>query len=208
MNKIALYLLLLTVSITANALELMLDRVVINTNRGEAELNVNSRATFDFDPESGVLTSSGTWVAEDRMGPDRLYRFGHKVEDFAVGADGNHTARSYECVEGTFGPIMIANICGNYRFGPNMLDDGGLVDDIVVGEPKSLDRLEVSLFGWDGSTLTVILSPKDFSRTEVYPELSLTLTFSAGDEPPDTDAAVSPPVSPQPPAAPDPAGSP
>lgn len=193
--KIIIAILLLLVSFTGNALELTLDRVIVNTNRGEAELNVNSRATFDYDPGSGALMSSGTWVAEDRMGPDRLYRFGHKVEDFAIDADGKHTARSYECVEGTFGPIMIANICGNYRFGPNMRDDGGLVDDIVVGPPKSLDQLQVSLSAWDGATLTVILSPTDLGRTEVYPELSLTLIFSAVEAPPDTTTATPPPAS-------------
>lgn len=161
------------------AVEVTLDEVIAESRRGPVTLRVENRASFDFDPDSGVLTSAGIWVAQNTVGPNELTRYSHKVENFRAALETGHAFRSYECVEGTFGTMLLASVCGNYRYGPNMTDDGGLIDDIAITTAKSLDDYTLSLLTWDGSTLIVVLSSKDPTRQEIYPEFSLTLTFSA-----------------------------
>jgi hypothetical protein len=179
-NKRAiLILLLLTAPCGAGALEVVLDTVAANTSRGVIRFRLDNKAVFDFDADTEILTSSGTWIAQNIIGPNAYVRYSHKLENFSASAEGWHTVKSYECVEGTFGAALLqANICGNYRFGPNRMDDGGLVDDIAVGSPKSLNHYVVSLFNWDGSNLEIILSPKNLEQREIYTELSIQLSFS------------------------------
>ena len=109
--------------LTLCALEVSLDQVTgINKRGGEFQFSLENRAKFDFDPDENTLSSSGTWVAENRTGPNLLIRYSHKVENFSVNAKGIYSVKSYECVEGTFGAMLGMNYCGNYRFGPNTLD--------------------------------------------------------------------------------------
>jgi hypothetical protein len=93
--------------------------------------------------------------------------------------DGRLSMRSYECVEGTFGVMVAANnYCGNYRFGPDGVDDGGMLDDEIVGPPKSLASFTVTALTWDGESLLLVLSSADPGQA-VFPESSLQLRFSA-----------------------------
>jgi hypothetical protein len=183
-NKRAiLILLLLTAPCAAGALEVALSTVAANTSRGVIQFRLDNKAIFDFDTDTETLTSAGTWIAQNIIGPNAYIRYSHKVENFSASAEGWHVFKSYECVEGTFGAaLLLANICGNYRFGPNLVDDGGLVDDIAVGPPKSLVHYEITLFNWDGSILKVILSPKNLEQREIYKELSIELSFSVVSE--------------------------
>jgi hypothetical protein len=142
----------------ARAVELVLESVTATTNSGEVKLRLDSRATFSFDPGAGVLLSSGTWIAEYAL-PNQLTRIAHKVEDMRATVDGQLTMKSSECVEGAFGAaFMNANLCGNYRFGPNGIDEGGLADDEVGGPPKSLASYRISDFDWDGAELVLALA--------------------------------------------------
>lgn len=184
----------------AGAVDLTLDSVTATGPGGEVRLRVDSRATFDFDPATGTLRSAGTWIAEYTL-PNRLTRFAHKVEDLRATADGQLTVRSYECVEGAFGAAFLAaSLCGNYRFGQNGLDDGGLPDDEVVAPPRSFDRYRVSSLEWDGAELRLVLGaagPAEAGQTEagraepgkaaegtaggdLFPEDGLTLVLRAG----------------------------
>ncbi len=174
---------------SAPALEVTLDEVTSEgTAGGERALRIDGRAKFQFDPDTSTLTSTGTWTAEYMAGPSRLTRFSHKVEDMTVSPD-RFSMKSYECVEGTFATILVASNCGNYRFGQNALDDGGMADDEVVGSPKSLASFTVTSLTWDGESLLLILS-SDNAGEQIFPESSLKLKFSA----------VKPrPTSPQPP---------
>ncbi|MEO8444789.1 MAG: hypothetical protein ABI567_07290 [Gammaproteobacteria bacterium] len=157
------------------AVELSLDSVTAVTASGDVRLRVNSRGPFDFDPASGVLVSSGTWIAEYAL-PNQLTRFAHKVENLRATAGGELSMKSYECVEGAFGAaFMNANICGNYRFGPNGLDDGGIADDEVAGPPKSLAGYSVSAFEWNGETLDVALTADAPGGNDIYNEYGLRL---------------------------------
>jgi len=169
----AVLVLLVLPAAPARAVELLLENVTATTNSGEVKLRLNSRATFSFDPGAGVLLSSGTWVAEYAL-PNQLTRIAHKVEDLRATADGQLAMKSYECVEGAFGAaFMNANICGNYRFGPNGIDEGGLADDEVSGPPKTLASYRVGDFDWDGATLVLTLA--NDAAGDIFQEAGLKL---------------------------------
>lgn len=159
----------------ARALELVLDGVQATTSAGEVQLRVNGRATFTFDPAAGTLVSSGSWTAEYLL-PNQVTRFAHQVEDLSASADGKFAVKSYQCVEGTFGAqFLAANLCGNYRFGPNGIDEGGVADDLVLGPPRSLDGYGLGNFAWDGQVLLVELSAGAAAGSELFRESALTL---------------------------------
>ncbi len=160
------------------AVEVTLDSVTAMAPSGETNLRIDGRAKFEFDPDTSTLTAAGTWIAEYVAGPGRMTRFSHKVEDMSASLDGRLSMKSYECVEGTYGAIVVANNCGNYRFGPNMLDDGGAVDDVFVGPRKSLASFAVTALTWDGESLLLIIGT-DSAGEAVFPEYSLELRFSA-----------------------------
>lgn len=163
-----------------SALELSLDAVRGITKNRDVEFTLNNKATFDFNPDTGILTSAGTWLAQHEMGQGGLVSYSHKVENFKANSDGEHSAKAYECVEGTLGMAYLnANVCGSYTFGVNKLDDGGLVDDVIVGPPHSLRDYELSGFSWDGSELIVILSATDLAIAGIDRLASLKLTLSA-----------------------------
>jgi hypothetical protein len=182
MRKMALLLLALlamATAATAGTVTLKLDRVTQRTARGENPLRVDSRATFAFDPEAGTLQASGTFYAQSVVGgPQQLTRFTHQVEDLRVAADGTLTVKSYQCIEGTFGAMLAANLCGNYRFGPNFRDDGGYGDDVVVGPPRSLAPFRVTGRAWDGQELVLTLSADGLTDGSVFPEDGLTLSLT------------------------------
>jgi hypothetical protein len=162
----------------AHAIELALESVDGEGWRGPFTLSLDVDAVFEYDVETGSLTSAGTWVGQLNVGPYGRFRFAHKFENLGVDADGIISMRSYECVEGTLGSSMLlVNICGNYRYGPNLLDDGGLVDDEPVGPPKSIDDYVTDSLDWDGANLVLVLSKTNPDIKEVFPEYGLTLKF-------------------------------
>lgn len=161
----------------AGAVELVLESVTAATGNGEARLKVDSRARFDFDPGAGVLAGAGSFVAEYTL-PNQLGRFAHKVEDLRATVDGTVTMKSYECVEGVFGTQFLnANVCGNYRFGPNGLDEGGIGDDEVIGPPRTLAGWTAGGFNWDGEVLEITLAPGPGGGNSLFNETGLALRF-------------------------------
>jgi len=163
----------------ASAVEVVLESVTA----GGVNLRVDGRAKFDFDPDTSTLSAAGTWTAEYVVGRG-ISRLTHRVEDMRASMDGQLSMRSYECVEGTFGATLAANSCGNYRFGPNGIDDGGTFDDVVVGPPKSLASFAVTALTWDGESLLLALSAGTDIAEAVFPESVLELRFSAVDSKP------------------------
>jgi hypothetical protein len=84
--------------------------------------------------------------------------------------------KSYECVEGTLGgPFLGVSLCGNYRFGPNGVDEGGVGDDVSAGAPRSLVDWQVEGLEWDGNFLAVSLVPPGGTGGDLFPEQGLTL---------------------------------
>jgi len=176
----------------ASAVDLILDRIASEGRSGQVRMRVDSKARFEFDPDTETLTSAGTWIAQNVVGPNELIRYSHKVEDFRADVENGHAFRSYECVEGTFGTLLLANVCGNYRYGENMTDDGGLIDDVIVGPPKTLTNYELSMLSWDGAELIVVLSRPDTETAEPYPDFNLTLTFVAPSQPAASEIPLQP----------------
>jgi len=170
--------LLLQFATKVAAVEVKLESVTAMGPSGEVSLRVDGRARFDFDPDSTALTASGTWIGEYLVGPNRATRFSHKVEDMRASLKDGLSMRSYECVEGTFGENLAANNCGNYRFGPNGIDDGGMADDVIVGAPRSLASFIITTMTWDGETLLLVINPPVIGES-VFPESALEMKFSA-----------------------------
>ncbi|TFG83435.1 MAG: hypothetical protein E4H19_11605 [Chromatiales bacterium] len=170
--------LLAMLATTVPAVEVTLDSVAAIRPSGKDNLRIDGRAKFEFDPDTSTLAAAGSWTAEYVMGPSRLTRFSHKVENMSASLDGRLTMRSYECVEGTFGVLAISH-CGNYRFGPNGVDDGGTLDDVIVGPPKSLASFTVTALTWDGDSLLVVLTKDPVREEAVFPESGFELKFSA-----------------------------
>ncbi|MCK6371451.1 MAG: hypothetical protein L6Q83_09040 [Gammaproteobacteria bacterium] len=139
--------------------EVVLERVTEFDGRQQLRLVVESRGEFFFDTGTQTLTSAGIWTAQQALGPSRLTRYTHRVEGLTVGADDAFDMRSYECIEGTLGATALnANVCGNYGFGPNFVDDGGYGDDVPRGPPKSLYDYRLEALEWDGERLRVVLA--------------------------------------------------
>lgn len=168
---------LVVAPVPAGAVDLVLEGVRAATPGGDVALRVSSRARFAFDPAAGVLQGSGTFLAEYVL-PNQLTRFGHQVEDLRVTAGGELAMRSYECVEGPFGAQYLnASLCGNYRFGPNGLDDGGLVDDEAQGVARTLAGWLPGDLDWDGEVLELMLLPGVEAPAGLFAETALTLRF-------------------------------
>ena len=45
---------------------------------------------------------------------------------------------TFECIEGDIGVLIATNICNNYTFGPNGIDEGGGGDDVSTGPASSI----------------------------------------------------------------------
>ena len=169
------------VAVTADRISLRLTGASETDVRGEGNLRVESRIQFEFSEDGGpALESRGSWTAERSAGPRGLSRYTYKIEDLQVNADGAVSVRSFECVEGTLGgEALAANLCGGYRFGPNMIDDGGYGDDVSVAAHRSLEGFVATLFSWDGSELTVVIEPAGSIAATLNPIKKLTLKFES-----------------------------
>jgi hypothetical protein len=177
MIKVILVMASIALSCAAQAVELRLENVAAESARGVSDFSVTSDAEFIFDAQTSTLASSGTWVAQSVVGPSNLIRFAHKFENFGVTADGIIEAKSYECVEGTLGNIVTRSYCGNYNYGANLQDDGGIVDDQVIGPRREMSDYELGSIDWDDETLIVVLVNKTVGPQYIRKDDSLILTL-------------------------------
>lgn len=171
-------LLLPLLAVAADAVDLALDSLMQADGNRQLQFRIESRATFQFDADAQVLTSSGVFTAQNVVGPGQLSRLIHKIEDLRAAADGSLVVRSYECVEGTLGAVVGLSFCGNYRFGPNGVDDGGLADDEVLGQPRSLAGFQVRALSWDGQALKLTLGAGNHDGEGAAGQNELILKFS------------------------------
>lgn len=119
-----------------------------------------------YDTATGELSSSGITHLRIASGPiaqsrhfDRLITDLHIVNGSAAGST------AYECVSGGFGSLVGANMCGNYLWGDNFVDDSSIAysgltfsrtmggDDVIAGSPQSIADYDLAIASWDGSTL-------------------------------------------------------
>jgi hypothetical protein len=160
--RAALVAILLGASTPAMAGQVQLRIINVTEPEGgrDTALRVDSHASFFLNSEAGTLKSSGFWIAQRVIGAERRTRYTHTFEDLEAAADGYFSVRSYQCDEGLFGAEFLAtNICGNYRFGANELDEGGYGDDVILGPPRSLKGYRVEDFDWDGQRLALTIGP-------------------------------------------------
>ena len=79
-------------------------------------------ATWTFDPVTGVaLQTGGTYQATAKVGVTPLMT--HTMTGASIGGTANASATTWACIEGTFGGVVGASICGNYNFGANATND-------------------------------------------------------------------------------------
>ena len=106
-------------------------------------------ATWTFDAATGDLAiASGTYAYTTKVGSTVLMT--HTMTGATLGA-GAATAATWACIEGVFGGIVGAHICGNYSFGGNFTNDStytptttgatvliGGDDEALAGGPQTL----------------------------------------------------------------------
>lgn len=148
----------------------VLTGVVTYSPQGPSTGNIaSSTATFEYDDVTTVLTQTGgTFNVRFTTAPtSTIYR--QLITGAVVGNGAAATATTFACVEGNFGSNVGANICGNYGYGGNFLDNstatwgpgtafartiGG--DDIPYGIQQNLSGYDgMANVSWLGTTLTI-----------------------------------------------------
>lgn len=131
------------------------------SNNGASNGNLtSSTATWQYDDVTGIVTQTGgTLNARFNTSPATTL-FRHITTGLAIGGGAAASAATFSCMEGNFGGVVGANLCGNYTFGANFTDESTVVysgstvtrtmggDDAALGPPQSLADL-------DGMTATV-----------------------------------------------------
>ncbi|GMU75757.1 MAG: hypothetical protein AMXMBFR45_12480 [Gammaproteobacteria bacterium] len=159
-----------------------LDSVTLSSANGPSTANItSSTATWLYDDVTGIMTQTGGELnARFNIGPPSTL-FRHTATDLVIGAGGAASASSWSCIEGNFGTVVGAHMCGNYTFGANFANDstvsysgtsvtrtmGG--DDVVKGPPQSLaDYNGISTLSWVGTALTLSNSTGTSGLTFVF----------------------------------------
>ena len=127
-------------------------------------------STWTFDLANNTLAmSGGTYSRIAKVGATPL--MSHTMTG-AVLSSGAAAANTWACIEGVFGGVIGAHICGNYNFGGNAIDEsvytpsaiaatvtpGG--DDFVIGDPQTL----VNSFSGFKLAMPVSGAPVGFQR--------------------------------------------
>jgi hypothetical protein len=128
-----------------------------------------STATWSYDTSTGVVSGNGLYIAHSQINPlPSSQLFTRTIANLAVGGGNLATAASYSCVDGAFGPSVGANLCGNYDFGGNFVNESTLVygpgtsysrtmggDDVALGTPQNVSQYDGMTSTWNGTTLLV-----------------------------------------------------
>ncbi len=126
---------------------------------------------FLYDDVAGTVTQvSASTTAVFKLGPVTVlfsHEFGGAVFDVA---DTTISSTSYACIEGGFGPIVGASLCGNTSYGADFVNDSTLNyavipgtrtvggDDVALGPQQQLADYAAAVTAFDGTTL-VLASP-------------------------------------------------
>jgi len=159
----------------------VLTGVATYSNNGSSAGNItSSTATFTYDDVTTVLTQTGgTYNVRFTTAPTNTI-MRHLITGAIVGNGAAAAASTFVCQEGNFGGNVGANICGNYGFGGNFLDNstatwgpgtafartlGG--DDINYGPQQNLSAYNgMANASWLGTVLTI--SNKNQAGTSGY----------------------------------------
>ena len=148
MKKVLAAVALMGVAVGAQAATATLTQVKTYSANGSSTFTINSAGTWDLNTGTGVATQTGGSMSiTAKVGATPLMT--HTMTS-GVLSSGTATAAAWDCVEGAFGGIVGAHICGNLNLGGNYTLDstignsgtavtvilGG--DDYAVGAPQSL----------------------------------------------------------------------
>jgi len=128
-----------------------------------------STATWVYDSATGVVAGSGLLSAGYSVGITPL--FTDSVIDLQIGNGSPFaSASAYSCIEGAFGGLIGASICGVYNFGANFINESMVSygpgtaysrtiagDDVSVGfDARNLSTFNgMTVRSFDGVTLTL-----------------------------------------------------
>jgi len=126
-----------------------------------------STATWSYDTATGVVTGTGVLDAKFQIGPFATL-FDWNAADLAVGGGNVAAASSYACIEGSFGSGVGANLCGQYDFGANFINESSISygpgtafsrtiggDDVAVGPQQNVADFDAMTTILGGTTLTL-----------------------------------------------------
>ena len=104
--------------------------VALYSNNGAAPFNRTlDTSTWTFDAATGTaVQTGGTYSGLVEVGPTPLYR---TTMTGATLSSGPAVAATWACIEGGFGSIVGASICGNYNFGPNGVNESTYTPSVV-----------------------------------------------------------------------------
>ncbi len=122
----------------------LLEVLVIESRVGKQRAIPEREVSFDIDMETRAVAAQQIILAPFSVGRLGYSRFTLKVDGLRVNSDGEWFYKSIECQEGTLGSLMNVSFCGNYRFGKNNVDDGGMGDDVRVSAPLSFHDFSVT----------------------------------------------------------------
>lgn len=125
-------------------------------------------ATYWYDSGTGELSSSGVTHLRTATGPTAMSRhFDRFITDLNIVAGSAAGSTAYECISGGFGNLVGANMCGNYLFGDDYIDDSSMIysglnwtrtmsgDDAIAGDPQTILDYNLLVTNWDGQHLTL-----------------------------------------------------
>lgn len=132
--------------------------------QGTTSFILSGDTTFTSDA-GGNMTGNGTFSALAQITPTTQL-FTHDFTGMTISNTGDPGApvgaSAFDCVEGNFGAIVGASLCGNYSFGDDGIDDGGAGDDVVLGAPQSIDDYDPLFFaGWNDINKTLWMTNVD-----------------------------------------------
>ena len=166
---LAFILLFTSASLQAALIPVVLDSVVIRlANGGDSPAIIeDSTASWVYDTATGVVTGSGLYSEQNKVGLTSVYT--NEIMNLSVGGGLAATATAFDCNEGDFGALVGASICANVGWGTNAINEstfsygpglnferiiGG--DDVDLGPMVHLDFYDGMTTSIDG--ITVVLS--------------------------------------------------
>jgi hypothetical protein len=124
--------------------------------------------TYWYDTETGELSSSGITHLRTSTSPIRNGRhFDRLITDLNIVNGSAAGSTAYECISGAFGDAVAANMCGNYLWGEDYVDDSSITysglswnliiggDDVPLGDPQTILDYNLLVTHWDGQKLTL-----------------------------------------------------
>ncbi|MCL4778384.1 MAG: VPLPA-CTERM sorting domain-containing protein [Gammaproteobacteria bacterium] len=122
-----------------------------------------------YDDVANSLACNGVFDFRTRTGTGTTYssrHFDRFITNLNITNGSAAGSTAYECIDGGFGALVGASMCGNYLWGANYVNDStvsygpGLAfsrtlggDDTVAGAQQSINDYNLAVASYDGATL-------------------------------------------------------